>query len=109
MRSRGSQRGSALLVALLMLMAMAFCGAALVMTASGLAIGLIGAVLGNRLMQRIVFGVSPSNPGVLLTVAVLVGIVTYCVLILAFGVITPEILREILSFRRAEPPADIAP
>src|SRR5262245_12227657 len=47
------------------------------MTATGLAIGLSGAVLGNRLMQSIVFGVSPSSPGVLVTVAVLVGIVTY--------------------------------
>jgi putative ABC transport system permease protein len=50
---------------------------ALTMTATGLAIGLIGAIFGNRLMQSMVFGVSPSSPGVLLTVAGLVGIVTY--------------------------------
>jgi putative ABC transport system permease protein len=49
---------------------------AAMMTATGLAIGLVGAILGNRLMQSIVFGVSASNPGVLLTVAVLVGVVT---------------------------------
>ena len=45
---------------------------ALVMTATGLVIGLIAAILGNRLMQTIVFGVSSSSPEVLLTVAVLV-------------------------------------
>ena len=50
---------------------------ALMMAATGLAVGLIAAVFGNRLMQSIVFGVSASNPSVLVTVSVLVGIVTY--------------------------------
>ena len=47
------------------------------MAATGLAIGLVAAIFGNRLMESIVFGVSASNPSVLLIVSVLVGIVTY--------------------------------
>src|SRR5262245_10534145 len=37
---------------------------ALMMAATGLAIGLVAAIFGNRLMQSIVFGVSASNPSV---------------------------------------------
>jgi len=46
------------------------------MTALGLVIGIALALASGRLIQSVVFGVAPSNPAILITVAIIIGLTT---------------------------------
>jgi predicted permease len=46
------------------------------MTALGLVIGVALALASGRLIQGVVFGVAPSNPTILITVAIIIGVIT---------------------------------
>src|SRR5215510_10102476 len=50
---------------------------ALRMTGIGLVIGVGLAIASGQLIQSVVFGVAPSNPTILITVAIVVGLITY--------------------------------
>jgi len=50
---------------------------AMVMTAIGLAVGIVMALAATRFIQGVLFGVTPSDPGILASVAVIVGAIAY--------------------------------
>ena len=50
---------------------------ALRMTVIGLLLGIGLAVGSGQFIRSVVFGVTPSNPAILITVAVVVGLITY--------------------------------
>ena len=46
-------------------------GGALALSVSGVAVGLVGAALGTRLLSALLFGVTPTDPLTLLSVALI--------------------------------------